>query len=131
MLKNFMKKRRYNKKMTDFFYKIRYMNKFKTFVSNGKLIKRCELSRSEEVINSNFIAIVSSPDEHLIYIEGVCVCKIELDIFDKGTFKFARGFDEESQEKLYDLVLNSVEYDGFYKKNEKDVSVVNDILKNI
>lgn len=131
MLKNFMKKRRYNKKMTDFFYKIRYMNKFKTFVSNGKLIKRCELSRSEEVINSNFIAIVSSPDERLIYIDSVCVCKIELDIFDKGTFEFARGFDEESQEKLYDLVLNSVEYDGFYKKNEKDVSVINDILKNI
>ena len=131
MFKKFISKMKYSKNMNDFYHKIMYMDKFKTFTSNGKLIKKCVYNREEETINLNYITIVEYPDDYYIYIDSVCVCRIKVDCFDNGSLKFNNGFDKESQEKLFDMILNSVEYDNFYKENEKEISSINNIFKNI
>lgn len=131
MFKKFISKMKYSKNMNDFYHKIMYMDKFKTFTSNGKLIKKCVYNREEETINLNYITIVEYPDDYYIYIVSVCVCRIKVDCFDNGSLKFNNGFDKESQEKLFDMILNSVEYDNFYKENEKEISSINNIFKNI
>ena len=98
MFKKFISKMKYSKNMNDFYHKIMYMDKFKTFTSNGKLIKKCVYNREEETINLNYITIVEYPDDYYIYIDSVCVCRIKVDCFDNGSLKFNNGFDKESQE---------------------------------